>query len=50
MTTQDKLADALRDIQQYLQMTAPSPDCGHLLQITVDALAAHDAEKGKGDE
>ena len=43
MTTQDKLADALRDIQQYLQMTAPSPDCGHLLQITVDALAEHDA-------
>ena len=44
MTTQDKLADALRDIQQYLQMTAPSPDCGHLLQITVDALAEHDAQ------
>ena len=41
--TDNKLADALRDIQQYLQMTAPSPDCGHLLQITVDALAAHDA-------
>ena len=52
MTTQDKLADALRDIQQYLQMTAPSPDCGHLLQITVDALAEHDAhevEKAKPD-
>ena len=41
--TDNKLADALRDIQQYLQMTAPSPDCGHLLQITVDALAEHDA-------
>ena len=48
--TDNKLADALLDIQQYLQMTAPSPDCGHLLQITVDALAAHDAEKGQGDE
>jgi len=42
--TDNKLADALRDIQQYLQMTAPSPDCGHLLQITVDALAEHDAQ------
>ena len=50
--TDNKLADALRDIQQYLQMTAPSPDCGHLLQITVDALAEHDAhevEKAKPD-
>lgn len=35
--TDNKLADALRDIQQYLQMTAPSPDCGHLLQITAPA-------------
>ena len=47
--TDNKLADALRDIQQYLQMTAPSPDCGHLLQITVDALAAHDAKGAAPD-